>query len=121
MTVKSALSVVALTVAFTGAAFAQGMMINGAAVSETDMPAVQERCDQLANASSTESLSPTTEDGEASGTDGGDTNSATSTTAADGTLDNAPTANAAQNATTTIDIDAITLEACTEGGFTSAM
>ena len=50
MTIKSALSVAALTVALTGAAFAQGMTINGAAVSEGDMPAVQERCDELANA-----------------------------------------------------------------------
>ncbi|KKB80022.1 hypothetical protein VW35_06095 [Devosia soli] len=117
MTIKSALSVVALTVAFTGAAFAQGMMINGVAVSAEDQPAVQERCDQLSNAATTESLAPTTEDGEASNTPGADTNSATSTTAADATLDNAPTANATQNATTTIDLDTITLEACTEGGF----
>jgi len=121
MTIKSVLSVAAITVALTGAAFAQGMTINGAVVSETDTPAVQERCDALANAASTESIAPTTEDGKASGTEGGESNSATSTTSADATLDNAPTANGAQNATTTIDLDTITLEACTEGGFTSAM
>ena len=81
--IKSALSVLALTVAFSGAAFAQGMMINGVAVSEADQPAVQQRCDQLANASSTESLALTTEDGEVTGGMGADTNGASSTTAGD--------------------------------------
>lgn len=104
MTVKSALSVVALTMALSGAAFAQGMTINGAAVSEADMPAVQERCDQLSTAESTQSLteSTTTED---------------STAANDAVVTNAPATNEAQDATATIDLDSISLQACIDGGF----
>jgi len=116
--IKSALSVLALTVAFSGAAFAQGMMINGVAVSEADQPAVQQRCDQLANASSTESLAPTTEDGEVTGGMGADTNGASSTTAGDAAAANTPAVSETANATTTIDLDTISLEACTAGGFT---
>lgn len=111
MTIKSVLSVAAITVALTGASFAQGMTINGAAVSESDMPAVQERCDQLANASSTESIAGTTEDGNTSST-------ADSTAGGtDATITEAPAVNEAQDATATIDLDTITLEACTAGGF----
>lgn len=112
MTIKSALSVVALTVAFSGAAFAQGMMINGAAVSETDQPAVQERCDQLSNAQATESLSPTTNETDASA----DASSA-GTAGVDATIDTAPAVNEVQDATTTIDLDTISLQACIDGGF----
>lgn len=111
MTIKSALSVAALTIALTGAAFAQGMTINGVAVSESDMAAVQERCDQLANAGSTESIAGTTEDG--------NTDSAADSTAGgtDATVTEAPAVNEAQAATAAIDLDTITLEACTTGGF----
>lgn len=115
MTIKSALSVAALTVALTGAAFAQGMMINGAAVSESDMPAVQERCDQLANAEATESLSPTTDSASESSSDSSGGNDATA--ANDAVTENAPGVNEAQNATTTIDLDTIDLQACIDGGF----
>ncbi|RYE46761.1 MAG: hypothetical protein EOP21_06090 [Hyphomicrobiales bacterium] len=116
MTIKSALSVAALTIALTGAAFAQGMTINGVAVSETDMPAVQERCDQLANAEATESLSPTTDttSGEAKGeTSGGND----ATAANDAVTEEAPGPNEAQAATAMIDLDTIDLQACTDGGF----
>lgn len=115
MTIKSALSVAALTVALTGAAFAQGMTINGAAVSEADMPAVQERCDQLANAESTESLSATTDSAtDESGNSGGDGDA---TAANDAVTDDAPATNEAQAATATIDLDTIDLQACVDGGF----
>lgn len=110
MTIKSALSIAALTVALTGGAFAQGMTINGVAVSEADMPAVQERCDQLANAESTESLTTTTESGDSSG----DSNA---TAANDAVTTDVPATNEAQNATTTIDLDTIDLQACIDGGF----
>lgn len=114
MTIKSALSIAALTVALTGGAFAQGMTINRAAVSEADMPAVQERCDQLANAESTESLSTTTD----SATESGASNSDGDATAAnDAVTEEAPATNEAQNATTTIDLDTIDLQACIDGGF----
>ena len=108
MTIKSALSVVALTVALTGASFAQGMTLNGVAVSEADAPAVQERCDQLANASATESLTETT--GSSDDTSAG---------AADATIASAPAVNEVQNATTTVDLDTVTLESCAAGGFTT--
>lgn len=116
MTIKSALSVAALTIALTGAAFAQGMTINGVAVSEADMPAVQERCDQLANAEATESLSPTTD------TTPGDTSDDASggndgTAANDAVTEEAPAVNETQAATATIDLDTIDLQACTDGGF----
>jgi hypothetical protein len=106
MTIKSALSVVALTVAFSGAAFAQGMTINGVAVSDADLGAVQERCDQLANASTTQSLTDSTESS-ADSTAGG----------TDATITEAPAVNEAQDSTATIDLDTVTLEACTTGGF----
>ena len=108
MTIKSALSVVALTVALTGASFAQGMTLNGVAVSEADAPAVQERCDQLANAESTQSL-----------TDTSSSNADSSAGTNDATLTNAPAVNEVQNATTSVDLDTVTLEACAAGGFTT--
>lgn len=108
MTIKSALSVVALTVALTGGAFAQGMTMNGVAVSEGDMAAVQERCDQLANASTTESL-----------TESSDSTEDTSAGGADATITDAPAVNEMADATTTVDLDTVTLEACTTGGFTA--
>lgn len=109
MTIKSALSVAALTVALTGAAFAQGMTMNGVAVSETDMPAVQERCDQLSNAEATQSLSPTVDSSSETASNG--------TAANDAVIENAPSTNEVQNATTTIDLDTISLQACIDGGF----
>lgn len=119
MTIKSALSVVALTVALTGSAFAQGMTINGVAVSEGDMAAVQERCDELANAESTESIASTTEDGEVSDSEDDDSNGGSNDATAgnDALVENAPGVNEAQNATTTIDLDTVSLSACVEGGF----
>ena len=105
MTIKSVLSVAAITLALSGAAFAQGMTINGAAVSEGDMAAVQERCDQLSNAASTESL---TEDTDTTDGTAGD---------ADATIADAPGVNEAQDATSTIDLDTIDLQACIDGGF----
>lgn len=115
MTIKSALSVAALTIALTGAAFAQGMTINGVAVSETDMPAVQERCDGLANAESTESLAPTTDTATDSSSDSSGGNDGTA--ANDAVTEEAPAVNEAQAATTTIDLDTIDLQACIDGGF----
>jgi hypothetical protein len=88
MTIKSALSVAALTVALTGAAFAQGMTMNGAPVSESDMPAVQERCDQLSNADATQSLTDTTSDAADTASDANDSNASN-----DAVLENAPATN----------------------------
>ncbi|KRA99101.1 hypothetical protein ASD83_00740 [Devosia sp. Root685] len=108
MTIKSVLSVAAITVALSGAAFAQGMTINGAAVSETDMPAVQERCDMLATADSTQALSTGSE------TDTNDNASADDDSA---TTEKTPGVNESANATSTIDLETIDLQACVDGGF----
>ena len=108
MTIKSVLSVAALTIALTGASYAQGMMINGAAVSETDMPAVQERCDMLSNAESTEALSEGTET---------DTNDDATSDNDSATTSDTPAVNEVANATTTIDLDTIDLQACVDCGF----
>jgi hypothetical protein len=112
MTIKSALSVAALTVALTGAAFAQGMTMNGAPVSESDMPAVQERCDQLSNADATQSLTDTTSDAADTASDANDSNASN-----DAVLETAPATNQVENATTKIDLDTISLQACIDGGF----
>ena len=112
MTIKSALSVAALTLALSGAAFAQGMTMNGVAVSEADMPAVQERCDQLSNAEATQSLTDTPNAAADTATDSNDSNASN-----DAVLENAPATNEVQNATTKIDLDTISLQACIDGGF----
>jgi len=113
MTIKSALSVAALTIALTGAAFAQGMTINGVAVSEADQAAVQERCDGLANAESTESLASAPAEDSSTDTSGGND----ATAANDAVTEGAPAVNEAQAATATIDLDTIDLQACVDGGF----
>lgn len=108
MTIKSALSIIALStsLAFSGSVMAQ-TMINGVDVSDTDLPAVQERCDQLSVASN-ETLSNTASDSDASSSD--------SAGQADATLNEAPAVNEAANLTSTIDLDTITLEACVDAG-----
>lgn len=118
MTIKSALSVVALTVAFSGAAFAQGMMINGVAVSETDQAAVQERCNQLSTAETTQPLAGTENEESNISNNDGNSGSSSSTAGVDATVDSAPAVNEVQNATSTIDLDTISLQACMDGGFT---
>jgi hypothetical protein len=116
MTIKSALSVVAITAALAGASFAQGMTINGAAVSDADMGAVQERCDGLANAAETESLTETSDD--ASDENSAETTANNDANAGnDAVTANPPAVNEAQNATSTIDLATIDLQACIDGGF----
>jgi hypothetical protein len=106
MHVKSVVSALALSaaLAISGPAFAQ-TMFNGAELSADDLPAVTERCEQLANVESTESLTESSDSAEDS-TAGG----------ADATIVDAPAVNEVQAATTTIDLDTITLEQCTEAG-----
>lgn len=108
MTIKAFASVLALSSAMLlgGQAYAQ-TMVGGMSVTDEDLPKVQERCDQLALADSTESATETT----SAGTD--DTGAATSDSDVEDT-------NEMANATTpTIDLDSITLEACTEAGLTT--
>jgi len=118
MTVKSALSVVALTVAFAGSAFAQGMTINGVVVPEDELAAVEERCLQLSNAEETESLTET-EDDATDADDANDEEVGTNETTGgnDALTENAPNVNEVEDATTVIDLDTITLQACIDGGF----
>lgn len=99
MHVKSVVSAIALsaTMLLSGSAFAQ-TMFNGAEVSATDLPALQERCLDLSTAASTESIAGQP--------------SVTSDTAGDAAAASVPQVNEAQNATTTIDLDTVTLEQC---------
>lgn len=110
MNLKTTLSALALTAAFavTGPAFAQ-TMINGAAVPEADLPAVQQRCDELKTADDTASLADT-KAGDEVVKDAGDA-----------ATPDAPLPNEAANATTTVDLDNLTLEACVEAGLSTAM
>lgn len=110
MNLKTSLSAVALTaaLALSGPAFAQ-TMINGAAVSEADLPAVQQRCDELKTADDTASLADPKAGDE------------TTENAGDAATPDAPQPNEAANATTAVDLDNLTLEACVEAGLVSAM
>jgi hypothetical protein len=117
MHVKSIVSALALSAAFalSGPAFAQ-TMFNGAELSEADLAIVTERCALLvADAAGGKTTGDSTtgaqaSDSEASATDGSTTETAvTDTQATDG----------AQS--TTIDVEAITLEQCTEASLGGAM
>lgn len=103
MNIKSLVSAIALTsaLALSGPVFAQ-TMINGAAVSEADLPAVQQRCDDLKTADATESLTDTTKK--------------TVDSAGAAATPNAPAVNETANATTKVDLDLLTLDACVTAG-----
>ena len=115
MSIKAAVSALALTSAMLVApAFAQdaaatpSWTIGGNAVAEGDQAAVQAKCDELALESNS-SLSDSTEEGAAAGTN---------TTDEDPTrTSDQPPAEGLDNATTTIDLTTITLENCNEGGW----
>lgn len=102
MTIKSALSVVALLsgVAFSGAAYAQTMVGNND-VSETDLPYVQQHCDALQLADMNSSVA-----GENPNEPESDENNQTGT----------ESDIAARNTSTTVDLDTITLEDCVAAG-----
>lgn len=113
MTIKSALSILALStsLAFAGSAMAQ-TSINGVDVSDSDLPAVQERCDQLLVADTTESTSTATDDAAEAENNGADDTAS----AADATIDDAPDVNEMANMTSSVDLDTITLQACLDAG-----
>jgi hypothetical protein len=113
MQVKILVSILAVgtALAFAGPVSAQPM-INGAAISAEDLPKVQARCDELANAGETESLVEDEENG------GGEAGEAAE---ADATVESVPQTNQVDEATTSsIDLETVTLEACTEAGLTTA-
>ncbi len=57
MQVKTLVSIVALGTALAFAGPAAAQTIDGVAISANDLPKVQARCDELANASATQSVS----------------------------------------------------------------
>ena len=112
MNIKSLISVVALTsaFAFAGPAFAQ-TTFNGAELSEGDLAAVTERCEQLVTASNTSATDASTADSGTDDTAGG----------SDANIDEAPEVNELEAATSTVDLDTVTLEQCTAAGLGGAM
>lgn len=108
MTIKSALSVVALAAGMVAApAFAQGMMIGTQTVAENDVAAVEARCADLQLAAETESLSDVQPEPEDDGSE--------PSVAGDATIDDVP---ATQSETaTSVDLDIITLQDCQADGW----
>ena len=106
MNIKTIASAIAISSAMllSGSAYAQ-TIIGGATVSAEDLPKVQERCDQLALDASTASATETDADAKAD------------TAGTEATTD----VNAPADAITAVDLEALTLEACTEAGLTKAM
>ena len=105
MQVKALFSVLAVATAlsFAGPAFAE-TTINGAVVSADDLPKVQARCDELAG----------TADNSLSGNTPCANNS--DAASADATTTDTPKVNEVDNATSKIDLDTLTVEACTTAG-----
>lgn len=110
MRVKTALTSLALVAGLTFSGSAYAAMINGAEIPENEMAAVQQRCDELKVADDTQSLTTSSESN--SSTDEGKP----SDTGDDAIVDNAPAVNEAADATTTINLDEITLQACMDAG-----
>ena len=109
MNFKTIASTIALTSAMllSGGAYAQ-TTIGGATISADDLPKVQERCNQLAEAGD-----PTaTPESAATSEDGDDT-----ADSSDGSADAPEAVNEAADATTAIDLSTLTVESCTEAGF----
>lgn len=123
MSTKTFISVLALASAlsFVGPAFAQDHMIDGKAVPADQVQAVQDKCDELRAAGSSDaagSTEPPAADtapaaAEAPAEAPATTDATTSTdTAAD------PPATPDTSAKTMIDLEALTIAMCDEGGFT---
>jgi hypothetical protein len=143
MQVKTLVSAIALTAAitFSGSAFAQDeqIMIGDSPVSAEDLPAVEERCAALVEASTNESLTEEDTDGQESGDDSlteedGDSSSESGEESGDSekpsnnangeasaTTETAEDVNEVLNATTTLDLDTVTLEWCEENDLGGSM
>jgi hypothetical protein len=98
----TAASALVLGMAFAGPSFAE-TMLNGVAVSDADLPAVQAKCDSLNTATSLSTEGTTT----------GMANAGSTESATPG--DKAPEGTAT-GAATAIDISSITLDQCKEAG-----
>jgi uncharacterized protein (DUF885 family) len=113
---KALVSALALgaAVSLSGPVSAQEMMINGVAIPEDEMAAVQARCDELAEAAENESLSEPTEDDAAD--DSADDDTIDSAGEAGALIEDAPEVNEVEDATSIIDLDQIDLQACIDAG-----
>ena|SRR5690606_31534470 len=108
MTIKSALSVVALaTGLIAGPVLAQDLMIGTQTVSEADVEAVKARCADLKLAAESESLATTGVDAPAEDN--------AETPAGDATIQDVPAADA--ETATMVDLDIVTLEECEADGW----
>ena len=111
MTIKSALSVVALAAGLVaGPAFAQSsMMIGTQSVAETDVGAVKARCADLKLADETQSLS------DDANTDTDDEETADDTVAGDADIEDVPATDS--ETALQVDLGIITLAECEAGGW----
>lgn len=108
MTIKSALSVIALSAGLIATpAFAQGMMIGTQTVAETDVEAVAARCADLQLAASTESLS--------SGSEEDSDNTEDDSVAGDAAIEDVPATDS--ETATSVDLGIITLAECEADGW----
>ena len=108
MTIKSALSAIALSAGLLAApAFAQDMMIGTQTVAEADVEAVSARCADLQLAAETESLSSTTDEDS--------DNSEDDSVAGDAAIDDVPATDS--ETATSVDLGIITLEECEADGW----
>ena len=121
MHIKTIVSAVALSVAlgFGTAAYAQ-TMIGSQTVSEGDMERVKVHCEDLQNQAN-QAAGATDADTEAGETTEDDANNSTGTDASAADAAAPSTGDTEDSAAVgAIDMDAITLEACLEGGFVTA-
>lgn len=117
MTIKSALSVVALAAGLVAApTFAQSsMMIGTQTVAETDVEAVKARCDDLKRADETQSLSETKDADDADDDAASDEETADDSVAGDADIVDVPATDS--ETATSVDLGIITLEECEAGGW----
>ncbi|ODT69988.1 MAG: hypothetical protein ABS75_14205 [Pelagibacterium sp. SCN 63-23] len=118
MRIQSAISIIALASALVaGPAFAQSMTLGGNAVAEADVAAVQARCDALkleSEASLVEQSEKSAESGEVAE---GEAVPAEGEAADGNAGSEAPAVNGMDQATSTIDLETVTLEDCEGGGW----
>lgn len=115
MTIKSALSVVALAAGLVaGPAFAQDMMIGSQTVAEADVEAVKARCLDLRTAAETESL--VSESDSETETEEDVENDNETSVAGDADISSEPALTESPTALS-VDLAVVTLEDCEAGGW----
>jgi len=127
MNIKTlATALVLSTSMFAGSSAFAATMVGSMSVTDEDLPAVQQRCDQLAlantNESLTESSSATKNDTGSAVADSGTSENDSSAGAADATTSSTEQVNEAANSVTkSIDLDTITIEQCRTAGLSPAV